>query len=232
MGEIVDQLQEKMKQMDSKGHDIACHNYGHLRPTSMETSDYKEQIVAAKKKIEETLGHPIEGYRAPSFAIDDERLRIVEESGFYYDSSRLKPQKSAKYGTLALSGFEEVYPCIYKKGDFMEFEVSTQKIGSMNVLLGGGYMRMLPWFFMKWMTQRYLDAGRLYVMYIHPIDLSRRPIPKVVGCGFDRYLRTHIGRKNMVKRFVKVIDMLQRRGYEFVTFRQLAHMDIQTESYK
>lgn len=89
-----------------------------------------------------------------------------------YDSSKLKPQKSAKYGILNLPGFQESYPCVHKKDGFTEFEVSTQKIGSMNMLLGGGYIRMLPWLFMKWMTQKYLNTGKPYVMYIHPIDLS------------------------------------------------------------
>ena len=74
---------------------------------------------------------------------------------------------------------------------------------------------------MKHMTQKYLNSGKPYVMYIHPIDLSSKPIPKVDGISFDRYLRTHIGRKHMVWRFKKVIKMLQKSGYEFVTFEEL-----------
>ena len=135
--------------------------------------------------------------------------------------SKLKPQKSAKYGILNLNGYNETFPCIYQKGDFTEFEVSTQKIGNMNMLLGGGYIRMLPWLFMKHMTQKYLDSGKPYVMYIHPIDLSPKSMPKVEGISFDRYLRTHIGREDMVRRFKAVIKMLKKNGYEFVTFEEL-----------
>ncbi len=220
VGEIADKLAEKLRRMDRNGHDIACHNWVHLRPVTMTPAEFREQLLQAKGKLEEILGHKVAGYRAPSFGIDDERLDIVQEY-FDYDSSKLKPQKSAKYGTLELNGFKEVSPCIHRKGGFTEFEVSTQKIGSVNMLLGGGYIRMLPWFFMKWMTARYLKTGKPYVMYIHPIDLSPKPVPRVVGVSFDRFLRTHIGRKHMAKRFRAVIKMLEEEGYEFVTFEQL-----------
>lgn len=224
VGEIADRIAEKILAMDSHGHDIACHNWVHLRPVTMSKSEFKEQLVKAKDKLEAILGHSVAGYRAPSFGIDDDRLDIVREL-FEYDSSKLKPQKSTKYGVLNLTGFKQVYPCIYTNSGFTEFEVSTQKIGSMNMLLGGGYIRMLPWPFMKWMIVRYLKTGKPYVMYIHPIDLSPKPMPRVAGISFDRYLRTHVGRRNMVKRFKNVIGLLEKYGYEFVTFKQLEGME-------
>ena len=127
---------------------------------------------------------------------------------------------------MNLDGFEETSPCIYRDGDFTEFEVSTQKIGSMNMLLGGGYIRMLPWPFMKYMYRKYLKTGKPYVLYIHPIDLSKKPIPRVEGISLDRYLRTHIGRRTMVRKFRRVIGMLEKNGYQFVTFEQLRQMNL------
>lgn len=225
VGEIADQLKNTLKKMDANGHDIACHNWVHLRPVTMTVDEFREQLIKAKEKLEEILGHVVSGYRAPSFGIDDEHFNVIMEN-FTYDSSKIKPQKSAKYGELHLNGFKEVFPCIHKKGGFTEFEVSTQKIGSMNMLLGGGYIRMLPWPFMKWMTAKYLKTGQPYVMYIHPIDLSPKPMPRVEGVSFDRYLRTHIGRGDMVRRFKAVIAMLEKEGYEFVTFEQLRNMEL------
>lgn len=221
VGEIADKIAEKIKTMDCNGHDIACHNWTHLRPIAMPLDEYKSQLLKAKEKLESILGHDIQGYRAPSFGIDDEHFEVMRSCGFKYDSSKLKPQKSKKYGTLSLKGFQEIVPNVFRDGDFTEFEVSTQKINNMNMLLGGGYIRMLPWCFMKWMTNKYLKTGNLYVMYIHPIDLSPRPMPRVPGISFDRYLRTHIGRKDMVQRFKAVIDMLQNKGYQFFTFNDI-----------
>lgn len=226
VGEIADQLKDTLVRMDRNSHDIACHNWVHFRPVTMSPDEFRAQAVKAKEKIEEILGHPIYGYRAPSFGIDDERLNIVSDI-FEFDSSHCKPQKSPKYGRLDLSKFKEVIPCVFKKGDFTEFEISTQKFGNMNMLLGGGYIRMLPWPFMKYLTAKYLESGQPYVMYIHPIDLSPKPMPKVPGESFDRYLRTHIGRGDMVRRFKAVIKMLEDAGYEFVTFEQLRHMEFE-----
>ncbi len=224
VGEIVDQVKEKIRAMDANGHDIACHNLVHIRPLAMNESDFEAQLIDAKGKIEEALGHSIVGYRAPSFGIDDRRLNIVEKTGFKYDSSKVKSQKSSKYGVLNLDGFNEVYPCVFQKNSFSEFEVSTSKFGNMNVLLGGGYIRMLPWLFMKYMIKKYIRTGKPYVMYIHPIDLSPDPMPHVPGISFDRFLRTHIGRRTMVKKFTHIINMLEKAGYKFVTFEQLRNI--------
>lgn len=224
VGEIADKLADKIRKLDRNGHDIACHNWVHLRPVTMTADEFRSQLVKAKEKLEEILGHKINGYRAPCFGMDDERLAIVQEY-FAYDSSKLRPQKSVKYGVLNLKGFKEVFPCIYRKENFTEFEVSTQNIGFMNMLLGGGYVRILPWFFVKWVTHKYLKTGRPYVIYLHPIDFSPKPMPKVEGISFDRYLRTHIGRKHMVKRFKTIISMLEKKEYEFVTFEQLRNME-------
>ncbi len=226
VGEIADKLEDTLRKMDQNGHDIACHNWVHLRAETMTQEEYKEQLIKAKYKLEEILGHEVTGYRAPSFAINDEYFNTMRSAGFKYDSSKLKSQKSSKYGFISLNGFREIMPCVYREGDFTEFEVSTQKIGSMNMLLGGGYIRMLPWLLMKWMNRKYLKTGKPYVLYIHPIDLSQKPMPKVEGISFDRYLRTHIGRRTMIKKFKRVISMLEKAGYEFVTFEQLRNMDL------
>ena len=221
VGEIAEKLGDTLRMMDKEGHDIGAHNWEHARPLSMSEAEFKEQLVRTKDEVERVLGHEVAGYRAPCFAIDDKFLEIVKEAGFKYDSSKLKPQKSAKYGELLLPGYDQIFPCVYRKDGFTEFEVSSQKIGSLNMLLGGGYLRMLPWIFIKHMTRKYLHTGKPYVMYIHPIDLSPMAIPKVEGTGLNRYLRMHIGRKHMYKRFEKVIRMLKDEGYEFITFEEL-----------
>ena len=219
VGEIADNLSEKLRNMDRSGHDIGCHSWLHLRPVSMSLFDFRNQLVASKEKLEMVLGHTVSGYRAPSFGIDDARFKVVEEM-FEYDSSRIKPQKSSKYGKIDLDGFEEISSNVYKRGDFIEFEVSTQKFYNWNILLGGGYIRMLPWFFMKNLTKSYLSTGQTYVLYTHPIDFSLKPIPTVSKWSLDRFLRTHIGRKSMASRFESVITMLESAGYKFVTFKQ------------
>lgn len=221
VGETIEKLSQKLRQMDKDGHEIACHGLNHKRALSTEKEEYRSQLIESKAMLERILGHPVYGYRAPSFAIDDEYLQIVRDCGFSYDSSKLQPQKSAKYGALELRSFKEIESCIYQDDGFFEFEVSTQKIGNLNMLLGGGYIRMLPWVLMKQMHIRYLSSGKIYVMYIHPIDLSNRSIPKVPDMSLDHLLRTHVGRRHMRSKFQKTIALLEQYGYEFTTFSEI-----------
>ena len=225
LGELAERLGDTLRRMDRDGHDIACHGWAHIRPLSQDPETFKGQLLRAKAALEAELGHGVSGYRGPYFAMDDDRLAIVREAGFHYDSSKLKPQKSDKYGEMALQGFREVSPCVYRwgdaPGDFTEFEVSTQKIGNMNMLLGGGYIRMLPWPFMKWMIRRYLKTGKPYVLYIHPLDLSDATIPRGKDMNPSKYLRMHIGRRHMARRLRRTIDLLEKNGYAFTTFERL-----------
>ena len=221
LGELADRLGDALRRMDRDGHDIACHGWEHTRPLSMEPQAFRGQLLRAKAALEAELGHGVSGYRGPYFAMDDDRLDIVREAGFHYDSSKLKQQKSDKYGEMALEGFREISPCVYRREGFTEFEVSTQKIGNMNMLLGGGYIRMLPWAFMKWMIRRYLSTGKPYVLYIHPLDLSPAAIPRVKDMSLSKYLRMHIGRRHMARRLREAIRLLEENGYEFTTFERL-----------
>ena len=221
VGEIAKALSSKLVYMDHDGHDIACHSWFHFRPSSMSIDAFRSQLLESKCVLEAILGHTVYGYRAPSFGIDDEHYEIVQDLGFKYDSSMLRPQKSKKYGTLSLKAFQEVIPCVYRNNDFFEFEVSTQRFGDMNVLLGGGYIRMLPWTFMKWLTHQYIKTEKLYVLYIHPIDLSKKKIPHVKGISTDKYLRTHFGRGSVTSKFEQVIQMLKKANYTFTTFEGL-----------
>lgn len=221
VGELMDALSDKLIEMDRFGHDIACHNQYHVHPMSISVEEYRNQLEESKRKLEEILGHKVSGYRAPSFGIDSDRFNTIINCGFSYDSSWIKKQISKKYGSLSMKGMPEVFPGVFQCGSLTEFEVSTYKVGSLNILLGGGYLRMLPWFFIRTLIKRYLRTGKLYVMYIHPIDLTIKKIPKFNGITIDRFLRTHIGRKYMTKRFQRIISMIKKEGYEFVTFEKL-----------
>lgn len=67
VGEIADKLANELRAMDKEGHDIAVHNCKHIRPVTMTQDEFCSQLIEAKQKIEEILGHEVHGYRAPSF---------------------------------------------------------------------------------------------------------------------------------------------------------------------
>jgi hypothetical protein len=69
-----------IKNLEAKGHEIACHGYCHLDSYLKDISKIKE----AKKEIE-SLGIKISGFRAPRYELKN--TAGIGEFGFIYDSS-------------------------------------------------------------------------------------------------------------------------------------------------
>jgi hypothetical protein len=60
-------------------------------------------LADSKKLLEDILGAPIYGYRAPSFSINHDILKIIEDSAYLYDSSYNSFAMHSRYGRLNLS---------------------------------------------------------------------------------------------------------------------------------
>ena len=95
-----------------------------------------------------------------------------------YDSSKIDFSKHSLYGGIELSDFELLNKNIYLKDGFIEFEVSTlNMLGSTIPVSGGGYLRIFPWTFMQYLLKAYLRNNNIYVLYIHPFELSKQANP-------------------------------------------------------
>jgi hypothetical protein len=69
------------------GHGIASHGYHHRLVDRIPMDLKRKEIFDAKLRIEDVLGQPVSGYRAPGCQIDREALLMLAEAGFTYDSS-------------------------------------------------------------------------------------------------------------------------------------------------
>lgn len=86
-GYTIDSFPETVKEIVSKGHEIAHHNY--LHETPLELSRDEESFIMDKSNsiIEKISGKKARGYRAPSWALSENTIDLVIEKGFLYDSS-------------------------------------------------------------------------------------------------------------------------------------------------
>lgn len=220
LGELASGLAPKLRDLSMAGHEIACHGWDHCRPLDMELDSFREDIKRSKGELENVLGIEILGYRAPCFSLDRPRLEILRNHGFAYDSSRIEGAKHPLYGKLDLKDFNQVHPWVFHKEGFTVFEVSTLKLGRVSVpVAGGGYIRLLPWWMMKAMLSHYLSIESLYILYIHPFELSGRPDPELPSIiRFRTRLRFSRNRFVVPKRLRHLIGMLKRKGYHFTTF--------------
>lgn len=223
LGEIAEKKIEYFKDLVQLGHDIGSHGWDHQRPLTMTSDVFRDDISRCMSVMKEINGERGVGYRAPCFSLDRERLDIVKEIGFIYDSSRIDFGKHPLYGSLEMSGYNSDSNFIYRKDDFLEFEVTTLALlGKKVPISGGGYLRLFPWLLTKELVTRHLKKNDIYILYIHPFELSKLPTPIVpASTSLVTKFRFSHGRNQVVDRLKRLIDLLDSYDYEFTTFREI-----------
>ncbi len=219
VAELADFAKEQILYAASCGHEIACHGMTHVRPLTLEPNVFKEEISKAKQVIEDLIGKEVIGYRAPCYSIDNERYDIIRELGFKYSSSWMDIPNHPLYGKLDLSNYNQVKQGFFEKDGFVEFSLSTQKfLGKHLAVSGGGWIRLLPWPFMRYLINSYLKDAETYTLYIHPFELSNQDMPKIKEAGFLNHIRSHRGLHKVTPRVDVLIDKLNQNGFEIMTF--------------
>lgn len=223
LGEIAETKIDFFKGLVKSGHDVGSHGWNHIRPMTLSTDEFRADLYRSRdvmKEINDEIGF---GYRAPCFSLDRERLDIVMGSGFAYDSSRIDFGSHPLYGSIDMHGYENLSQAVYRSGEFMEFEVSTLSVLGKNIpISGGGYLRLLPWFLMKMLISQYLKKNDLYVLYIHPFELSQLPVPVVPDSttALTKFRYTY-GRNSVVNKITRLVELLRSNGYSFTTFSEI-----------
>jgi polysaccharide deacetylase family protein (PEP-CTERM system associated) len=223
LGEIAEKKVELFKSLVKAGHDVGSHGWNHVRPLTLTVNEFRADLdrsVEIMKEINDERGF---GYRAPCFSLDRERLDIVRDAGFSYDSSRIEFGDHPLYGSINMDGYETITRTIYRCEEFMEFEATTFPImGKRIPISGGGYLRLFPWTLMKTLISRYLKLNDLYVLYIHPFELSKLDLPEIPRStsNLTKFRFSH-GRKSVLDKITKLVNLLRSKGYSFTTFNEI-----------
>ncbi len=221
----VDAVKTKMHQYVARGHKIALHGFDHQAPLTMSNQQFRENIRQAKEKLEKEFGVEILGYRAPFFSMDNERLDILKELGFRYDSSWMDFSQLPHKKHIDISDFTQILKNVFYKNGFFEFGIPCQKIFNHNFpISGGGYVRLGAWPFIRGLINQYIAENDYYVFYLHPFELSQQKIPQIKNLKpHDQYYLSH-GLRNYRMKIDMIIVMLKKMGFEFVTFEEYMHL--------
>ncbi len=82
-----DEKRRSLRAVVDAGHEIASHGFHHRYLYKVDSGLKREEIFGSRAKIEDVLGQPVRGFRAPGYSIDKESLEILAEAGYDYDSS-------------------------------------------------------------------------------------------------------------------------------------------------
>lgn len=175
LGWIAERHPALVREIASLGHEVACHGYGHRMIQQLTRSEFERDVTKAKRAIEDAVGKPVLGYRAPTFSIMRETLwslDVLAEAGFRYDSS-IFPVVHDRYGIPDAPRF----PHRLKGpggGEITEFPLSTvQILGRRLPVAGGGYFRLFPYgVTRRAITRINTREGQPAMVYLHPWEID------------------------------------------------------------
>ena len=198
-----------VREIVNRGHEIACHGYGHQLIYRIGPEAFRQDVRNAKKLLEEIAGVPVHGYRAPSYSITNASLwalDILIEEGFCYDSS-IFPIIHDIYGIPDAHPFP--HDIIRPTGTIREFPISTVQMNLFHKKFrlpvgGGGYLRLLPAAWFQRSFRRLNVAGSPAVLYFHPWEID--PGQPRIKAGFRSRFRHYL---NLDRMEGKVASLLQ-----------------------
>lgn len=175
LGEVAAAHPALMRRLAAEQHEIACHGDRHDDVCTLTPRQFRADIRRAKAQIEDIVGQPVIGYRAPNFSIGPSEAwayEILSEEGFQYDSS-LHPIYHDRYGRP--DGPRFPYE-VWRKGgaSLTEFPIGTVRLFGVNLPIGGGgYFRLLPYDLVRRGIRRVNVSEHQPVMfYVHPWELD------------------------------------------------------------
>ena len=74
--------EDQLRELDAQGFEIGCHSLTHAYLSDLGEADLAREIVDAKKRIEQILGHEIKHFSCPGGRYNARALEVAREAGF------------------------------------------------------------------------------------------------------------------------------------------------------
>ena len=224
LGWVAERVPELIREIQAKGHEVACHGYGHEIVYRIGPERFRDDIRRSKAIIEAITGVPVLGYRAPSFSITPRSLwalDVLVEEGFSFDSS-IFPVYHDTYGMPDAPRFP--YTHERATGRLREFPLTTLPVNLLawqyNMpIAGGGYLRLLPVALIRHGIEKINRIEKKpAVLYLHPWEID--PDQPRIKAGWKSRFRHY---NNLAKTEAKLRHLLA--NLEFGTMSEVLGND-------
>lgn len=225
LADIAQHFPGLVRTIAQNGHEIASHGSSHTQIFKLTEEKLRDEINKCKELLEDIIGQPVTGYRAPAFSITPNTqwaLEVLAEQGFEYDSS-IFPIAGKRYGWPGFS--KGVCNIELPSGrSIVEVPLSTVTLWRKSLpAAGGGYLRHLPYSYTQWAVKR-IQKERPVIVYMHPyeIDTDATPIDTAHLSANDQQMAVKHhkmqlrNRATVAKKFVRLLTQFQ-----FTTMRDL-----------
>ncbi|MBQ3766260.1 MAG: polysaccharide deacetylase family protein [Bacteroidales bacterium] len=170
---------------------VGSHTENHQLVWQQSPAQFREDVRASVRRLEDITGRKVDTFRAPGFSIRPSEAWAFEtlaEEGITVDSS-IFPAPASHGGW---PGFPASSPVLVQGNGFTvkEFPVSLKRLaGRSFVFAGGGYFRLCPYPLLRRWTRENPDY---HLSYIHPRDLDAGQ-PMVPGLPLVRRFKSYCG---------------------------------------
>lgn len=218
LGWIAERLPSLVQEIRARGHEVASHGYYHELCHKQSIEAFRFDLASSKKLLEDIIGSPIFGYRAPSFSVTSEDLRHIEAAGYLYDSSFNDFRFNKRYGHILLNGNGKKGILHQIAKGFYEIQISNLKIGNGVIPWGGGgYFRLIPSRIFQQGVLSILNRQGAYLFYMHPWEIDPDQ-PKLSDIPISFKFRHYV---NLDKTYSKLVYFLNSFStYRFLTCSQ------------
>jgi len=204
LGWIAERHPELVRRIAGDGHEVASHGYDHTRVHRFTPDQFREDVVRTRKILEDIVGMPVRGYRAPSYSINEKNLwalDVLREAGYAYSSS-IYPIRHDLYGMPDAPRF----PFRLRPDSILEIPVTTVRMGGRNYPCGGGgYFRLLPYPAFRWALRRVNEHDHQPgLFYFHPWEVDAEQ-PRVAGAPLKSRFRHYLNLDSMQARLGRLL---------------------------
>ena len=206
LGWIAQRLSHLAREIHARGHEVASHGFNHNLCNHESPDVLKRDLADSRKLLEDIIGRPVYGYRAPSFSVSEEILEIIEESGYLYDSSLNTFRMNRRYGRVDLYKKTRRGIALKFSDSFYELPISNITVGRYALPLGGGaYFRLIPFSLFQFGVEAILRRQRAYLFYLHPWEIDPEQ-PRVKDASLFHRFRHYANLRATASRLSLLIE--------------------------
>lgn len=204
LGLVAERTPAVVRAIHAAGHEVASHGWDHRRVTQQSPDEFRESVRRTKAFLEQMVGAPVLGYRAPSYSIVAGRewaLDVLMEEGYRYDSS-LFPVRRPGYGYAA--GERDPHWLDRAAGRIAELPPATWRVLGANLpAAGGAYFRIFPYRLVRAALRQAESRGVPGVFYLHPWEVD--PEQPRLPVSLSARLRHYTGLRRTVPRLHRLL---------------------------
>jgi polysaccharide deacetylase family protein (PEP-CTERM system associated) len=210
LGDVAMRYPDLVRRVAGAGHEIGSHGYGHRHLSELLWREFRDDVARSLAVLEDIVGAPVLGFRAPYFAIKAGvrwPISLLGELGLRYDSSILAIDR--------LPGLELVSPRAPFRHANGLWEVPVAVLQILHFwhlpAASGAGLRLLPPRLLRRGIERFERDVGTGLFYLHPWELDPE---SPTGPGRGRWL-LRLGRAQFVARLESLL-----RERQFVSIRE------------